>query len=524
MATASYHEDEPTADDQEASVRPGTWIDPHDHDLPRRRWLSLQGVPAWLISTLLHVLILLLLGAISLTDPVRIVNVLSATAPREEGPEIEEFRIEEVDLSEAEELEEFVEPVDMAASMEIEVAEIEIPIETAALAMQMSELASEITPQVPFKLESLSKGSMSTVGSRSGDMKSELLRTYGGNASSEAAVTDALKWFARHQLPNGAWTFHHNLVCNNGCGNPGEVGRHRDALNAATALALLPFLGAGQTHREGQFKQVVYRGLRFLARNGNPGKVRGISAIDYQGEGDMYSHGLAAIALCEAYAMTKDPELAGPAQGALNFIQLAQCRDGGWRYRPADPRGGDTSVYGWQLMALKSGHMGHLEVSPVVIRDANMFLNRMQTKGGAGYRYASTSGSDKISTTSIGLLCRMYLGWDKTNPALIEGAAALSKRGVSKSDLYYNYYAAQVLRQLGGPDWDKFNQELRDWLVDTQVKSGEGKGSWFHGDNGHVPSKAGRLGVTSFATMILEVYYRHMPLYADQVVEDEFPL
>ena len=36
--------------------------------------------------------------------------------------------------------------------------------------------------------------------------------------------------------------------------------------------------------------------------------------------------------------------------------------------------------------------------------------------------------------------------------------------------------------------------------------------------------KAGRLGVTSFATMILEVYYRHMPLYADKVVEEEFPL
>ena len=84
--------------------------------------------------------------------------------------------------------------------------------------------------------------------------------------------------------------------------------------------------------------------------------------------------------------MTNDAELAGPAQGALNFINLAQCDDGGWRYKPKDYRGGDTSVYGWQLMALKSGHMGHLMVPSTTINNATLFLNRVQTQGGAAYK------------------------------------------------------------------------------------------------------------------------------------------
>ena len=117
----------------------------------------------------------------------------------------------------------------------------------------------------------------------------------------------------------------------------------------------------------------------------------------------------------------------------------------------------------------------------------------------------------------------MYTGWDKTHPGIIQGVEGLSKHGVSKKDLYYNYYAAQVLRQFGGAKWDKFNVELRDWLVAEQDQTPGAKGSWYIKGAGHTGG-AGRLCLTSFATMILEVYYRHMPLYADAAAEDEFPL
>ncbi len=79
---------------------------------------------------------------------------------------------------------------------------------------------------------------------------------------------------------------------------------------------------------------------------------------------------------------------------------------------------------------------------------------------------------------------------------------------------------------MAASQWDKFNVELRDWLVSSQSQSGGEKGSWhFPNSQSHRgPKEGGRLASTSFATMILEVYYRHMPLYADAAAEDDFPL
>jgi hypothetical protein len=221
--------------------------------------------------------------------------------------------------------------------------------------------------------------------------------------------------------------------------------------------------------------------------------------------------------------MTGDPDLAGPAQLSLNYIALAQCRDGGWRYRKRDSSGGDTSVVGWQLMALKSGHMGHLVIPPNVIQGSNLFLDRVSSDNGSIYGYTKPVTKPRPATTAVGLLCRMYNGWDKTHPGIQKGVDHLAKIGVKKPDLYYNYYAAQVMRHYGGEKWDKFNTELRDWLVETQDQSKGAKGSWYFKGAPHL-SETGRLCLTSFATMILEVYYRHMPLYADAAAEDEFPL
>jgi hypothetical protein len=492
---------------------------------PRRAFLFFQAAPAWLISTLVHVLILLVLGLVTLADPTQIVNVLTANNSGEDGPEIEEFTIEKIDPGDVAEMEEITEPVDVAETMEmVEPTPVE-PMEIAAVVVDMTDLAVEMAPTAAT-IQSLASMNMQPLGGRSADMKAKLLRDYGGNESSEAAVTEALKWISRHQMPNGAWTFQHNLVCRGACGNPGEPNRAK-AVNAATSLAILPFMGAGQTHIQGDYKQLVFRGLRFLIQNGKPGKKGGMPVLDLsEGPGNMYSHGLAAITLCEAYAMTEDPELAGPAQAALNFIAYAQCRDGGWRYRPQQPDGGDTSVTGWQIMALKSGYMGHLNVPPRTIQGSMLFLDKVQSEDGSMYGYAGKSNKIRPSCTAIGLLCRMYTGWDKTHPGIVEGVKKLSNVGVLKRDIYYDYYAAQVLRHYGGSEWDKFNVELRDWLVSTQAKRAGEKGSWHFPDSAshRGPKEGGRLASTAFATMILEVYYRHMPLYADAAADDDFPL
>ncbi len=479
-----------------------------------------------MVSTLIHVLILLILGLLTIANPIKIVNVLTASATSEDGPEIEEFAINDSEPQEMEEqTEEMVDPVELTDPVElVEPTAVDVPMDLAVVPMEMTDFASEMAPAAA-QLQTLSQASSKPMGSRSSEMKKKLLREYGGTESSEAAVQEALKWFARHQMPNGAWTLQHNLVCRNACGNPCKDAKKRGRqINAATSLALLPFLGAGQTHVEGEFDQVVFRGLQFLAGNGKPGKVRGLPVIDYRGPGgNMYDHGLAAIVLCEAYAMTGDPALAGPAQAALNFITTAQGRDGGWRYKPGDA--GDTSVVGWQVMALKSGYMGHLQVPPSTIQGSMLFLDKVQADEGATYGYTAPSATFRKGNTAVGLLCRMYTGWKKENMAIVQGVDRISNYGPSKNgtDLYYDYYAAQVLRQYGGPKWDEFNVKLRDFLVAKQDQKGGAKGSWHMTDKGHF-NEAGRLCQTAFATMILEVYYRHLPLYADAASEEDFPL
>src|SRR5690606_21041897 len=136
---------------------------------------------------------------------------------------------------------------------------------------------------------------------------------------------------------------------------------------AATALALLPFLGAGQTHKSGQYRDTVGKGLRWLVMmQTNDGDLRGM------GSGRMYAHGIASIALCEAYALTNDSSLRGPAQRAIDFIAAAQHKKGGWRYDPGQE--GDTSVVGWQLMALRSAELAGLEVPKQCFVLADQFL------------------------------------------------------------------------------------------------------------------------------------------------------
>ena len=58
-----------------------------------------------------HVLMLLVLGLVTIADPIKIVNVLCELL-RREGPEVEKFTIEEMDPGDISELEEeIVEPV-----------------------------------------------------------------------------------------------------------------------------------------------------------------------------------------------------------------------------------------------------------------------------------------------------------------------------------------------------------------------------------------------------------------------------
>jgi len=341
---------------------------------------------------------------------------------------------------------------------------------------------------------------------RSAAARPVLVARFGGTPESEAAVLRGLRWLQAHQHRSGAWHFnHHDGPCPAACRNPGSA----PTTTGSTAIALLAYLGAGQTHQEGEFQEVVNRGLYYLTNR----MVTTSHGGDLQ-EGTMYAQGLATIALCEAYAMTQDPALRDYARPAVDFVVYAQDKSGGgWRYSPGQP--GDTTVTGWQVMALKSGQMAYLRVPPDVFDRVGHYLDGVAAERGAFYGYQTSNHDD--TNTAVGLLCRMYLGWQRYNAALERGVYHLRKVGPSKTNMYYNYYATQVMHHWGGEPWQRWNLQMRDYLIDTQADEGHESGSWYfedrHGKSG------GRLYNTAMAIMTLEVYYRHLPIYTDAAVD-----
>ncbi len=338
----------------------------------------------------------------------------------------------------------------------------------------------------------------------------------GGTKQSERAVAAALNWLARHQLPSGGWGLvrYQTRCIDRTCSGPGGAGE-RPA--AATALALLPFLAAGQTHESrGPYKRTIAAGVKFLLVNQKPDG-------DLRMGCDMYDHGLAAIALCECYGMSGAKNLRAPAQAALNFIAAAQDpKGGGWRYEPREP--GDTSVTGWQIMAIKSGQMSYLSVEPGVLEKSKEFLKTVTFSGLGGGRYTympnlrlADSEDYERATTAIGLLCQQYLHMPRTDPAMVEGTSFLMQNlpGAGVRNLYYWYYATQVMHNQPGKDWDAWNRKMRRLLIDTQCKEDCAAGSW----DPNKPTKdiqggeGGRLMMTSLSALTLEVYYRYLPLY-----------
>lgn len=331
---------------------------------------------------------------------------------------------------------------------------------------------------------------------RSGSTRQKMLQEGGGNTASEAAVAKGLKYLQRKQKADGKWVL--------------DGDQAYDDPAAATGLALLPFLAAGQTHKpmkgekESSYAKTVQYGLDFLR-----GRQKANGSFGCR---QLYGEAIATMALCEAYGMTQDPTLKKSAQLGIDFLVKAQHSVGGFRYTPG--QAGDTSVTGWCCQALQSGYLAGLSVPREALYKIGNFLDTVQTQNGAAYGYTGPGASAAL--TAVGLLCREYLGWGPKNPTLAAGVENLKRNPPQKGkgNTYYYYYATQVMHFFGGEDWLKFwNPKMRDLMIDTQDNSSTpNNGSWApEGD--HTGRVGGRLTSTCLSLLTLEVYYRHLPLY-----------
>lgn len=366
-----------------------------------------------------------------------------------------------------------------------------------------------------------------------GPFRRRLSRTSGGampippgsvGPETEAAIELGLQYLASHQNDDGSWSLQET--------DPGAALRSN---TAATGLSLLAFQGAGYTHREHQYASTVARALAYLQRNQRPDGDLFVREDPTSNQNvALYSHGIAALALCEAYGMTEDPQLQESAQRALDFIAASQHPlRGGWRYQPGISS--DTSVTGWMMMALKSGQLAGLEVDPETYEGIDRWLRLSQDSPSRPYLfrynpYAPDTPSQRHgrevtpTMTAVGLLMRMYSGWDRNSRFLQQGAGYLLENPPQigtlsdpERDTYYWYYATQVMFHMGGDYWQKWNGQLHPLLIRSQITEGAQAGSW--DPIAPVPDRwaphAGRLYVTAMNLLNLEVYYRHLPIYEE---------
>ena len=474
----------------------------------------LNDLPAWLVSLVVHAVALLLMGLWVPSTPEKPELITLSTSVSYEDAE-GDFAIddplptESFEFEDAGEIEFDSSLPEIGAGDQLPVlhtATMEIPIERPLSLKSVSEEAfAPNLVELPAAVGKMFAG-------RNPRARAQILHAAGGTSETEAAVARGLKFLSRYQNTDGSWSLHSFRDAKQGDPKIGGEGRTRSDM-AATAMALLPFLGAGQTHLEGEYKDTVYSGLKWLVEHqGEDGDLRGA------GNGRMYAHAQATIALCEAYQLSGDEQLREPAQLALNFIVGAQHGRGGWRYEPGEA--GDTSVVGWQLMALKSGQAARLRVPTKTFEAAERFIDSVQSdKIGGRYAYRPGGGPTNIMTAEA-LLCRQYLGWPKTKAGLRNGIDYLLKDhppDAEEPDIYYWYYATQVMHHFGGTRWRRWNAKMRRVLVDTQETEGGAAGSWK--PVGGFSKQGGRIYMTCLAICTLEVYYRHMPLYSKKMLQ-----
>jgi hypothetical protein len=162
-------------------------------------------------------------------------------------------------------------------------------------------------------------------------------------------------------------------------------------------------------------------------------------------------------------------------------------------------------------MALKAAERAGFPIPPNTWQGVRLYLDSVAVDREGRYGYETQKKAFDISVTSMALLSRMYSGWKRDDGDLRKGIALIDRKG-PYDNLYYCYFASQVMKNWGGAEWERWNERLRDDLVARQDRDGDAVGSWAPRDRSDTSVAGGRLLTTCLATLTLEVYYRNESL------------
>ena len=290
------------------------------------------------------------------------------------------------------------------------------------------------------------------------------------------AVEKALAWLKDQQNRDGSW------------GN-----------TAITSFAILAFMANGHVPNQGLYGPEVSKGVRnLLASARDDGYLVGPRG------GNMYCHGMAALALTQVWGMTGDEEVKKVLKKAIDLIVKTQNHEGGWRYEPA-PTGADISVTIMQVMALRGAKDSGLHVPDETIKKAVAYINRCRDPRSGGYRYQPYSSGPGYARTAAGV-CVLQLSGDYEAKEIAQAVAYLERTGDDGQHYWYgHYYAAHAFHQVGGKKWEEYYGRMKAKLLATQRTTGE----WSERMEAHV----GPQYQTAIAVLILSVPANYLPIY-----------
>lgn len=480
-----------------------------------RQW----GAAPWYVGSFgLHMLvfaILLLFAPDAKAQPKKKVKVEAETVEEEiKEEEKEEEEPPEEEVTEVTEETEITNEVTVnAPEVDVEVSDVEATEEEAQT--DTADFATDNDSDTPITMglnptyagASKGGGKFNTRGKGKGALK----RKHKVSKGTTNTLNAGLYWLAKVQEDDGHW-------------DCAKYGGHKvDA--AATGLALLAFLGDGNSTKVGPFKKNVRAAQSWLTSKYNAGqKMIG----NYK-----YEAAVTLMAMSEAWAMSEDKDLQPLVQNMVDMAAANQANNGGWGYtQTADPVKAhvDTSVTGWWVMALKGAKIAGAKVPETCWNNSMSFFRKAYQPDKHQTGYWADSNNHENSLTPVSIACLQFLGAERNDPMVVNQAAKMLKsqwlmgqtagydggvKSGKKQTHYYSwYYQALGLFQYGTntAEWKKLRENMEPILLALQEKEGFNKGSWSAdycptGNWGYEAS-CGRVGITATACLMLEVFYR----------------
>ncbi|MFO0871929.1 MAG: prenyltransferase/squalene oxidase repeat-containing protein [Pirellulales bacterium] len=378
------------------------------------------------------------------------------------------------------------------------------PLPDASQFAGQEEAAVAVPPPLPMAVQALQTAPDSLFAFRTAPNRTALVSQLGGNELSETAVQGGLDWLARHQADDGFWSDQRkceSMACR-------ALSYNRSGPIAETGLAVLAFQAGGHYYfNDHPYSSHVRAGLDWLvAQQGEDGRLFGPLPAGHHDS--WYSHGIGTFALAEACAVDlasqkpPDNRYREAAARAVKFLTSHQYTGGGWQYA-LDGNQGDTSVTGWQVLALKSALEARLDVPPETMPRVQAFFELCGDPMTGRTGYMNRGGGTDL-TTAVGLIVQNFVAKQPRSALAVKAAESLRGQAVRlapSADFYTLYNATLAMFLAGGEHWEHWNSHVRDAIVKRQHDGGCERGSW--------TGPYSRTLSTAWAVLTLEVYYRY---------------